>query len=309
MAIRRTDKLEFRYYEIPQSEPVLALLGRSWVRNSGCDVDYYHFHNLMEIGYCLRGTGDMAIDYEVSRYGKDTFTFIPHNMPHDTYSDEDETNFWEYLFIDVESSIKNAFPEDPQYAQEIVHAVNSRGGILKAADDPSAAWIIRSTLEIMRERRDYYQESAREMITALLLQIAGINNHAANKESRSPVNCSQITSALDYIADYYYEDIKIPVLADICHLSETHFRRVFHESMNMTPIDYVNLVRIQMACEIMSNSNETMTGIAQQVGYTAISTFNRNFKRFVGVSPYQWKSSPESYERKLLNVKIAPHCG
>jgi AraC-like DNA-binding protein len=39
-------------------------------------------------------------------------------------------------------------------------------------------------------------------------------------------------------------------------------------------------------------------------GFTTISTFNRNFRRILGVSPQQWRSAPEHYERKLLNFDI-----
>ena len=44
---------------------------------------------------------------------------------------------------------------------------------------------------------------------------------------------------------------------------------------------------------------------AQKVGFTTTSTFNRNFKKYLNTSPYQWKISPENYERKLLNYNIS----
>ena len=94
-------------------------------------------------------------------------------------------------------------------------------------------------------------------------------------------------------------------LAECCHLSETHFRRVFESYMNMSPMDYINLMRVQKACDIMKKTNDSMDVVAQKVGFTTTSTFNRNFKKYLNTSPYQWKISPENYERKLLNYNIS----
>lgn len=37
-----------------------------------------------------------------------------------------------------------------------------------------------------------------------------------------------ITSVLDYVSYHYMEDIKVEDLANICHISETHFRMSFY---------------------------------------------------------------------------------
>ena len=50
---RRKPKMEFRYYQMSAGSPILALLGQKWVQNYGNDVDYLHFHNYLEIGYCM----------------------------------------------------------------------------------------------------------------------------------------------------------------------------------------------------------------------------------------------------------------
>lgn len=58
------------------------------------------------------------------------------------------------------------------------------------------------------------------------------------------------------------------------------------------------------ACEYMLQTEETMDQIARKVGFTTVSTFNRNFKKFLDISPYQWKIKLDNYERKLQNYHI-----
>ena len=58
MGKKKKDTIELRFYEIPQNEYVLALLGENWIRDYGHDEVHLHFHNLMEIGVCRNGTGN-----------------------------------------------------------------------------------------------------------------------------------------------------------------------------------------------------------------------------------------------------------
>ena len=52
---KEKDENEYRFYEVPEKCPVLALLGEKWVQNYGYQIDYLHFHNMMEIGVCYYG--------------------------------------------------------------------------------------------------------------------------------------------------------------------------------------------------------------------------------------------------------------
>ena len=104
---------------------------------------------------------------------------------------------------------------------------------------------------------------------------------------------------------HYAENFKIADLANECHMSETHFRRVFQQRMNMTPVEYVNFVRVKKACELIDKTNISMEEVAEKVGFMTPSTFNRNFRRIIGTSPYQWKKRPDNHEGKLLEYKIS----
>ena len=62
---------------------------------------------------------------------------------------------------------------------------------------------------------------------------------------------------------------------------------------------------MRKAYQKAEKTNDPMDVVAQKVGFTTTSTFNRNFKKYLNTSPYQWKISPENYERKLLNYNIS----
>lgn len=100
MGKKKKDTIELRFYEIPQNEYVLALLGENWIRDYGHDEVHLHFHNLMEIGVCRNGTGKLILDEEQRPYQPAMVSIIPNNYPHVTISNTKEgPSYWEYLFL------------------------------------------------------------------------------------------------------------------------------------------------------------------------------------------------------------------
>lgn len=306
---KRKKQIQFRYYEIPQNEPCLALLGEAWVRPYGDGVDCQHFHNYMEIGFCYEGTGTVELDEETVPYKADMFMIIPKNFPHNTVSEKLSINRWEYLYIDVDVLLREIYRDNHMYADNLAAIINNRAWALEVFEYPEAANLIRCIMEEMRYKKEFYVESVRGMLFSLLMNIARMNRKNSGKVNKKTGGGSRMTVALHHIGKHYAEDLTIGDLASISHMSETHFRRVFQKTMNMTPSDYLNLVRVQMACEHMKKSEDSMEMVAEKSGFQSVSTFNRNFKKFLGITPYQWKIHPENYEAKLLNYKISSHRG
>ena len=80
MAKKRKMKMEFRYYQMQDGIPILALLGEKWVQNYGRDVDYLHFHNYLEIGFCYSGEGELVLGEEPLPLFHQTFPIRPPAM-------------------------------------------------------------------------------------------------------------------------------------------------------------------------------------------------------------------------------------
>ncbi|MCM1124065.1 MAG: AraC family transcriptional regulator [Eubacterium sp.] len=306
---KKKKQIQFRYYEIPQDEPCLALLGEAWERPYGDGVDCSHFHNYMEIGFCYDGDGEIVLNEESVPYKADMFTIIPKNYPHNTNSTDFGLSRWEYLFIDAEVFLREMYKDNQMFADALIQIINSRAWTVDAAKYPETAALIHNIMEEMRYKKDFYVESVHGLILSLLMNIARMNHKGSGKVKKQSIGVSQMTVALHHIGKHYAEDLTIGDLAVVSHMSETHFRRVFQKTMNMTPSDYLNLVRIQMACEYMRKHTDSMELVAERCGFQSVSTFNRNFKKILGITPYQWKIHPENYEAKLLNYKISAYRG
>ena len=211
------------------------------------------------------------------------------------------------MFVDVEGFITELYKGNMRMAQKLIARINQKAHFVKNEERPEVAEMIKLIIKCMGEKREFYLEEVKGLTRAFLMQIARWNERDEEQEKNSIVDDASIAlilPALDYIGENYKEILRIEELAEVCHISETHLRRIFQESMRMTPVEYINWVRIRAACKELRKTNISVNEIAMRSGFTTISTFNRNFRRILGVSPQQWRSAPEHYERKLLNFDI-----
>ena len=281
MAKKRKPKIELRYYKMPEGSPILALLGQKWVQNYGNDIDYLHFHNYLEIGFCYEGQGFMILGEDKVQFHDRDFTVIPSNYPHTTNSDIGTISRWEYLFIDVEGFL-DKFINNSVKKEKIVQRINSRSLFLNEKENRSMAGKILKILDIMRDGEEFYLEEAKGVLASLLVEIARINRDSGEErcsEGRGKV-MDMISRFQEYISDHYMEDLRIDELAEYCHIS------------------------IQAACDYLKKTDQPIADIAHKCGFTTNSTFNRNFRQVTGMTPLEWRKRPENYEQQLLKFDI-----
>ena len=183
--------------------------------------------------------------------------------------------------------------------------INKKAFLGKKEEVPELSKLVQMILDEMREKNDLYRESVRGMALTLLIMIARLNSEMIMPEGiRHKNGFDQVRPALEYIRENYALPMKIAEIAAVCHMSESHFRRLFEENISMTPVEYLNQLRVKKACDLIKKTGYSMEEIAVKVGFTTTSTFNRNFKRITGTSPYQWKKQPDNYESRLSNFNI-----
>jgi AraC-like DNA-binding protein len=74
-------------------------------------------------------------------------------------------------------------------------------------------------------------------------------------------------------------------MAEFCHLSENHFRRLFKNRTGMSPKHYSDCLKMQIASERLLSTDFTLNLIADQLGYVDRFHFSKVFKRIKGLSP------------------------
>ena len=151
-------KAEYRYYEISQNLPVMALSGKKWEIIYG--TDNMHFHNCLEIGYCHYGNGTICVAEKELPYHAGTITFIPKNTPHRTCPTPEERGKkqkWEYLFVDVEEILKRGFVNVPEKYIYVEQNLSKKISVLENAGSTKAAALMQMIIEEIQLRQANYR--------------------------------------------------------------------------------------------------------------------------------------------------------
>jgi AraC-like DNA-binding protein len=109
--------------------------------------------------------------------------------------------------------------------------------------------------------------------------------HECNKDSRI------VRRAKDYIADHKFEPIKLEQIARALNVSTFHFCRRFKLETGLTFVEYLSRVRIEQAKLLMQNTHLRISEIAYEIGFQSLTHFNRTFRKLVGTSPTEYRSS------------------
>lgn len=308
------ETIEFRYYEISDGY-VLPKLGDGWEQEYGLDEEGLthpwglHFHNCMEIGYCYRGHGIATITDQNYRYDDEQiFTLVPANIPHTTNSDPGQMDLWGWVFVDLEAFVMSEMKGLSISPREILRIVNKRGICGTAAQNPQCAAFIRLLMEECAHGGSYSAEVIKGLLRAIVIEDLRLMEERERIRGAGSYSC-YVEQAAQYISIHYAEDIRVKDLAKVCGLSESHFRRIFDESVGMTPNDYINMVRIDKACDMLLKEDLPMSEVGERAGYQTASSFNRNFKALTGMSPLQWKNKGSREGMHLRNYRISAKRG
>lgn len=91
-----------------------------------------------------------------------------------------------------------------------------------------------------------------------------------------------------YIQEHFREEITLKMVADYVYLNPNYFSKLFKEEVNKNFIDYLIEKRIETAKEMLKAPGIKVYEVAQSIGYDEVVSFNRAFKKVVGVSPKEY---------------------
>lgn len=88
-----------------------------------------------------------------------------------------------------------------------------------------------------------------------------------------------------YVDDNYTENITLKKMAADLGYEPHYISRYFHDRIHMNFVKYVNWYRVNMATELLRNTELPVTEIAMKSGFQSIRSFNRVYREFTGNTP------------------------
>ena len=108
---------------------------------------------------------------------------------------------------------------------------------------------------------------------------------------------SRLRPLLDYLDVGYSTPVSVKDATKMLHMSRSNFMRLFRHDTGQSLIDYRNRLRIARAQVLLASTQEPISHVAQEVGFCSQSYFTALFRRFVTMTPLQWRRSHFSTAR------------
>jgi AraC-like DNA-binding protein len=282
--------IEYRNYLLPASFPLILLSGEKW-HISDVPSQTLHFHNCLEIGYCLSDSGTIRFRNEEAAFQKDDIAIVGSNIPHTTYSTPGTSSLWNYIFVNVEDLFSPYFPVEVIGHHEVLtRLVRDFHGVLSSREHPEISWLVQEIIATLQQQDRNYQFSVRGLMLSLMVRLMNLFALQEQQDARSlERNSLPIAPALHYIRTNYAQDFQMDTLAAVCDLSPTHFRRLFSSIMGFGPLEYLNRIRITHAVTMLRITERPILDISEEVGFHSISSFNRHFSEIVGMTPSNYR--------------------
>src|SRR5215471_3725221 len=109
----------------------------------------------------------------------------------------------------------------------------------------------------------------------------------------------RIDRVIDYLRDNLDRQIKLEELARVACFSEFHFHRIFGAISGETLNNFTNRLRLEKAARLLRYSDQSVTDIALDCGFSSSATFSRAFRSGYDTSPSQFRKSGEIKKSKI----------
>ncbi len=251
----------------------------------------FHYHKYHELIYVISGEFDTYIYDNEYRCKKDDTLLIFSNEPHTFFHKSD----CRYIVIKFMPEILSTYEQSSlefEYVYNMSNITREKERLI-----PNLPEIKELCLDAIRKftEKEYGNELfIRADVTRACAHI--IKHWYQNNDILRPSdkisgeNIKLIRKVTDY-AVREFGNIKMGEAAAMCGFSERHFSRLFKELIGLTFTEYIQTVRINEATRLLQCTDDTVTTIAQTLGYASSSHFIYDFKKAKGISPKKYAST------------------
>jgi transcriptional regulator GlxA family with amidase domain len=105
---------------------------------------------------------------------------------------------------------------------------------------------------------------------------------------------ARLSPVLRFVTANVAMPISLTAAANLAGLERKYFSAFFHSKVGATFTEWVRVLRVCRAMELMRAHDDSISRTAFAAGFQDVRTFERAFKRYVGVSPKAYRASVRS---------------
>lgn len=250
-----------------------------------------HWHEGIEICYIKQGTGEYLIDGKIIEFSPKDIIIINGRQFHLAYNDKNVV-FGVYIFHPSMLWSPPANAEEINYLSPYWYISMNKTHLISKANKNSENIIC--LLSKIEEEYKIQAKNYKLIIKAYLLQISvelfrilEIENHHSIPNRIHQYE--KLKVVLDFIETNFSRNITLASLSSLLNMSVSNFSLLFKKTMDVSPIEYVNKVRICNASLLLLNTDEKIIDIALKCGFPSMPNFINQFRKHTQMTPKEYR--------------------
>lgn len=244
-----------------------------------------HHHARIEMNYVKKGTCMIHLDKETINFQEGEIMIICSNVEHTFEAGSKGTTlmqleFLPEIFTSIDSTMKLS---SIGLGQASVNLFSEQNHLIKIVNNVLIMRVIQRILDELSSKKTYFQHLVVMYYAELLILITRYMD-----ENILPVcNNYAMKRAITFVRSHYKEDISVSIIAEEAGIGERHLRNLFVKYLNLSPLEYLNQIRINKAVELLRNTEKSVKEVCFECGFKSPQYFSRIFKLQMNVSPHK----------------------
>lgn len=260
-----------------------------------------HFHQSWELSYVIKGTGIHIIGDMSEPIAEKEIILIPPGINHewifDRWNTDCDGEISNISVIFSPSYLKSLSSIFPELSETVSRLMSHHEAISLLGED-------RLRIErLLLSMRGLTATQRLPKMIELIILLAGSTNHSVAGHGQL---LSEAKKRLDrlriFLVCNYARVISLDEIADYIGMNKSSLCTFMRKHTGMTLTEYLNTIRLDVACDHLLHSDENISVIAYESGFSDVTYFNRLFHRRFGMTPSAYKRQHKYYASEEVGL-------
>ena len=252
----------------------------------------WHWHEEVELIYVTGGDIEVTTSNETYLIHPGEAFFVNTNVLNTKKKTKETEHVTEYCHVFHPILLSGYFKSvyEARYLNPVLK--DPRIEIVRLTDKTEPGQqAVRKLKELTKlQEKEHMEFQTRNLLSEIwLLLLQEIEESPVKRQAGTFQNQDRIRYMMTFIHQHYAEKLCLKQVADSGSVSERECMRCFQKNLNRSPVEYIIGYRLEKAREALQNTDEAVTDIALQCGFSGSAYFGKMFRKYYDMTPGDYR--------------------
>lgn len=239
-----------------------------------------HSHKRIEINYVRKGECFIWMNDKRYHFRKGEMMVISSEQLHSFEAGIHGVTLLQLEFLPEVVSIFGVYAEKAG-----IHRLNNPIRLMRISHNQHIASIVQRIIQELSQKKQLYQEMVTMFYAELLIYL-----YRSQQDSNLSVDLHPtLKNVIDYIDKHRKKELRVGDIACKFGITERYLHKLFVKYLQISPLEYINRLKVAYAIELMQETDLTLKEISFQCGFSSPQQFSRIFKNQEGILPSEYR--------------------